>query len=269
MSDGGDIDMSVTAMDATPEPLSSDDAGPRDPWEVRRDFAFGASEMAALFIALGMRHAEDFPGFIRSEAHVMKRGPHKVSRLFLRKAGLARPLKPTRPMILGSEREPELIRQWTERVRRGLCGKEARTLDPSTVQHSSCVPRSFYPLTHHRLKHLAVTPDAWALDLMGGLVAIEAKCSYQPYMNKYRDAAPHHVLQLHAQMMVMEGDAGIAVEGERWSNDYWDHAGEPSGPVRTWPVRRDESVVREIEKAIPLGWEAVQELLHAARKEAA
>ena len=272
------IDMSMAAMDDVEPPEVPVDTGPDAAWRARRQHAFGASEIAALFIALGMRHAEDFPGFVRDEAKIIRFGKQRVSRIFLRKAGLKKPLASTPAMELGSERESELLRQWTERVRRGRCGREAQMILPETVQYSSVVPREFYPLTAHGLKRLAVTPDAWARDKLGDLVAIEAKCSFKPYADKYRAAAPHHVLQLHAQMLVLGAESGIAVEGERWCNSYWDvpvvNGGEPrldrgpqhepGGPIVTWPVPRDERVIAEIERAIPLGWERVQELKEAA-----
>ncbi len=258
------IDMSMAAMDETEPPEVPVDTSPDAAWRARRQHAFGASEIAALFIALGMRNAEDFPGFIRAEAKIHRHGKLRVPRIFLRKAGLRRDLKSTAAMELGSEREPELLRQWTERVLRGRCGREAQMILPESVQHSSVLPREFYPLVARGGLRLAVTPDAWARDKLGDLVAIEAKCSFQPYMMKYRQAAPHHVLQLHAQMLVLGAESGIAVEGERWCNDFFDHAGEPGGLVVTWPVPRDESVIAEIERAIPLGWERVQELKEAA-----
>ncbi len=262
-------DATVSAQLAEPEAVQAH----VDPWLARRALTWGASEIATLLVALGMRHAEDFPDRVRKSARVVRgrRSGVKAPRIFLVKAGLEAEYASNGVADTGKARERELFRQWRERVRRGIAGRDASSLDPSSLVWAlDVLPIEAQPFVDRRCPALSMTPDAWARDVLGGLVMVDTKCSVHAYgAHETRPGVqPHHVLQLHGQMAVWDADHGLVVEGEQWGARWRDDGGEPMGPIVTWPVPRDEALIGEIRKACALGWERVEEL-RAQREEAA
>lgn len=248
----GDIDM---AMHEIPPP---DIARPvPGSWEWRRGFHFGASEMAALLVALGWRDPDEYGSTVRSQS----------KRLLHRKAGLARPLKRTPLMARGSEREAELWREWRTALERGTAGPEAGLIDPASLVYVEGLPeaaRVLSPIVDHECPEMAASLDVVGRDLLGRLLVVDIKASFKPY----EATRPRHVVQLHAQMACTHAEVGHIVEGVRWSNNYFDER-PGSQPIRTHEaVERNDALIAELRAAAREGMERVR-ALRAAREEAA
>lgn len=249
-----DEDFDCAGEEALPDDLSCDFDNlpqepptllprPSDPWLRRRSYHFGASEVAALLIALDRRPADAFGSIPRRQS----------KRLLKRKAGLAKPLKVTPEMERGTQLEADLFAEWM----RGDLGLIAR----DTVQYVEGldpVLRCLSPAVDHECPELAASLDVLCLDLFGRLGVVDLKCSFKAY----EQTKARHVVQLHAQMAVTGAEWGRIVEGVRWANPYFDGG---SQPVRTHEViERNDALVEEIRDACREGWAAVEKLREEA-----
>lgn len=235
---------------------------PADPWLVRRGYGFGASDLAVVLAALGWRSAEDLPAYMQRRVKPKRvRGIAPTPRVWLEKAGIVAPLAVrSGPASRGSERERELVTQWTRLVAHGAAGPDAALVDAGSVVHvEGDWPREVLPLTDCESPRLKATPDVLARDVLGQLGCVDMKCSVRPY----GELRWYHRVQVHAQMAVCSADWGAIVEGEGWSADWRDHAGEPVGAIVTRAFERDEELVRELRAAAAAGWARVE----AARSE--
>lgn len=211
---------------------------PRDPWLVRRAHHFGASEVAALMIATGRRDPDIFPKWIQQKAR-------KLIRI---KAGLAKPSKPGGAALIGLERERELFVEWSRLVQFGEVGREL-ALEHSTLRYSESVPREWLPLVDRECPALAVTPDAWGRDVFGDHVVVELKCLVKSY-----DEAPiHYQMQVQAQMAAMNARRAVIIAGDSWAASW-----AADGPIRSWPVERDDALISEIREAALEGMSLVR-----------
>lgn len=227
---------------------------PSDPWLARRALRWGASEVATLLVALGRRPVESLPTYAQPDARITRQ-THGQPRIIAVKAGLVASRKRGRPAQLGLEREERLAHAWRDLVAHGHGGPGTEGLLASTlvwVPHA--IPRELLPLVDPRCAYLAATPDAMIRDAFGALVPVDTKCSVKPYGG----AKWHHVCQIHVQADITSADYGLIVEGEGWSAEWRDHAGEPSGPIRTWVVERDDALMSEIREAAEEGWHRVE-----------
>lgn len=260
MSDDA-LDMSHEGLTPPPEPVPP----PADPWLARRLLTWGASEVAALMVGLGRVSDEGMAKHVLSNAkHVKRRGLPGTPRVILEKARLVGPLKAeTTAMQRGTRYEPQLLREWAFLVGAGQVDG-AELVDAATVVHASAVPREFWPLVDRRCPELAVTPDGWARDVFGDLVMLEAKCSVRPYGG----LRPHHALQVQAQLAATDREVGYVIEGQGWAAEWLDRGDGPHGPIRTYPVERDEALISEIRDACREGMAMVREL-RAKAEEAA
>jgi len=261
-------------VDFAPEVEPAEAEPERDPvraaWLKRRDRGWGASEISIVLVALGMRSPDILAAYQRPEANPIRIRLSKrskavaVPRILLRKAGLRRELAMSEAMRLGLEREPRLVAQWRAMALRGRGGLP---VDPASIVY---VPDlrlpEILPLTDPVEPRLLCTPDVFARDLFGDLGCVDGKCSFDGYLDRYNAAPEHQRIQVNAQCAVTSATWGAILEGEGWSATYRDHAGEPMGPVRVWPVERDEGLIAELREAARIGWAKVEEL--RAAKEA-
>lgn len=231
---------------------------PADPWLARRALSFGASEVAVLLAALGRRPVESMPSYMQPDVKVTNR-TRGVARIFAQKAGLVAPRKRSAPAQRGLDLEPRLVLLWQQLVGRGH-QRGAETIDASSVVYcADALPRELLPLVDRYCPRLTCTPDVLVRDVMGALVCVDAKCTVRPLSGKGGVPA-HYALQLQAQMAVCGAEWAAILEGEGWSAEWRDVAGEPAGPVRTWPVERDDALIAEIREAAEEGWRVVERL---------
>lgn len=263
-----------------PAPLDADPV--RAAWLSRREAGFGASEIATVLVALGMRHEDILASYQKPEAKLIKIRLDKrataiaVPRIILRKAGLRAPLKASEQMRLGIEREPELVRQWVTRVRRGTAGAAARVLDPDSIVYWPDMARMMRlaglpdpsPQADGEEPRLMCSPDMTARDLFGDLRAWDGKCSFKAYQRRHGREPECQRIQVNAQMAVLGATGGGVVEGEGWCNTFFDGPDGPTGNVVPWPVERDDELIAELRKAARLGWEWVCEIREEAKEEA-
>lgn len=268
MTAAPDLSADFAAMTDPEPPEAAPVAPPADPWLARRRHGFGASEMALVLVALGYRSADILSSAQQKRnTQPRRKGIPRTHRVFLEKAGLVAPLKvnrdPGSPVQLGSEREPLLVRRWTQKLRRGTAGPDCALLDWRTVSYVEGEwPREVLPLVDREAPRLTATPDVLVRDIMGELGAWDAKCSVHPY----GELKEHHRVQVHAQMAVCSAEHGGIVEGEGWSAAFRDHAGEPLGPIVSRGMDRDEELIRELREASREGWARVVEARAAWRK---
>ena len=254
-------------------------APPSDAWLRRRGHGFGASDMANVLVALGYR-SDDVLSSSQKKKNTQPRrkGIPRVHRVFLEKAGLVAPLKvnldPDSPIQLGSEREPELVRQWTEKIRRGTAGPDCALLDWEAVTYVEGEwPREVLPLVDREAPRLTATPDTLVRSIFGRLEAWDAKCSMRPYGDLTHEQIAagvtplreHHRIQVHAQMSVCSAERGGIVEGEGWSAKFRDLSGVPCGPIVSRGMDRSEDLIRELRAASVEGWARVEEARAAYR----
>lgn len=240
------IGADIAALDVPPvaEPVPP----PSDPWLARRALGFGASDVAALLVALGRRHAEDFPAWVRDAAKPIRTRAGIVPRVLARKAGLAAYEAPSAVALEGIRREREL---YSEAYRQARVAPWVASpgLDPESLTYApDAIPRECLPLVDRYERALSATPDAWARDLYGGLVCVELKCSVQAVLH----LPPHYALQVQAQIAVMGAESGLLVVGQQWGASW-----APDGPIAAWPVERDDAVIAEIREAAAEGWRRV------------
>lgn len=243
---------------------------PSDPWLWRRSWHFGASEVAALLIALGRRPEDAFGSY-----------PARASKTLLkRKAGLRKPLKRPPEADRGKELEPELFRQWHTALLRGTATTGyAPMIDAESACYVEGLPpalRCLSPAVDHECPELSASLDVACFDVLGRLGVVDLKCSRDSYLappatahmqSDEREARTlaRMTVQLHAQMAVTGAAWGTIVEGVRWCNDWAADHGR-SQPVYTHDVfERNEALIEEIRDACREGWRRVEEL----RREAA
>jgi len=250
--------MTPTAEAYAPTPIA-------DPWLTRRRLTFGASDAAALMIAVGRRPAADFPRWVQDAARPI--APWKQPRLFVEKAGLVGPLKRSRPSELGLERERELVRTWSALVARGVAGPDAELIDPASIVYvPDVIPQELLPFVNRYATALSCSPDMLVRNVLGVLGVADAKCNTDDYAERYGGAPPHYGLQLQVQMDTCAGEFGLVIEGSGWGAEWRDHDdGSPCGPVRTWPVEKDDAVIAELREAGEEGAERVCALREEAR----
>jgi hypothetical protein len=236
-------------------------------WLSRRALGFGASDVPVLLIAAGLRSAEDAPKYIAERAHHVVigggiAGAETAVRLYAEKAGIVRPRKAGRAAAVGTRRERELLQAWRERLEHGQFYDDAeRLIVVSSVRHSDVAMRCATPWVDRHCPRLVATLDGWADDVIDDEVALECKCTASerrelPWI--WRD-------QVQAQLAVSGAAWGLVICGEMWAAEW----AEVPGPIRAWPVERDEKAIAEIRGAVERGWAEVERLRAAAEKEAA
>jgi len=273
MTAAPDLSADFAAMTDPAPPEAVPVPPPADPWLARRRFGFGASEIALVLVALGWR-SEDILASHQKKKNTRPRrkGIPRVHRVFLEKAGLVAPLKmnrePNSPPEVGKRREPELVRRWLDKVKRGTAGPDCLHLQPSTAHYvERRWPRQMLPIVDPQCFRLRVSPDVLISDCFGALECWDAKCSLKPYAeltDEQRAAGvtplrEHHRIQVNAQIAACNAGAGGVLEGEGWSATYRDHAGEAIGPIVSRAVERDDELIRELRAAATEGWARVEE----------
>ena len=208
-----------------------------DPWLSRRLLGFGCSELAALFVALGLRAVDGLPKYAADDARL----------LFSRKVS-GRQKKAGAAAAGGSAAERDLLRRWVDD---GCPGSD---VEPWTVRHSDEAPREWYPLVDRYEPRLLCTPDAWGFTPTGALVAVEIKTSWER-----RYARPwSHALQVQGEMAVMGAAHGLVIAGPGWANER-----NPRDAIEVWPIERDEALAAEIRGACRDGWQRVEAMRNA------
>jgi hypothetical protein len=236
------LSMDIETMDAqAAEPRVR---APLSPWHQRRALGFGASDVPALLVGLGLRDASSVPGYIAENAKSIRvAGGEMFPRIVLEKAGRKAPRKVGSSANIGRTREVELIAAWAATL------TEGDAIDPESVTHASVLPIELTPLVDRECPRLAVSPDGWCRDVLGELVLVEAKCG-----NAWRDELPWYwEHQIQAQLAATGVSMGVLVLGQQWSRSM-----EARGPIQAWPVERNERVVAEIREAVRAGWLLVE-----------
>ncbi len=219
---------------------------PSDPWLRRRMLGFGASDIPALLVGLGLRAPESVPDKMRANAAII-RGTLGQPRIIAEKARFKKPLKHGG----GGERERDLITAWISML------DPRSDLVPSTLIHiASVIPRDLLsPLRDPECPELAVNLDAVCRDIYGDGVVIEAKCA-DP--DQETDAWPKDgscpwfwATQVQAQLAATGYSCGVVVCGVGMA--YRDE-----GPIRSWEIERDESAIEELRQAAREGWRRVE-----------
>lgn len=233
-------------------------------WHARRGLTWGASEVAALFVALDVEDPAQLGSYARRAGKRYERGRWREPRIILEKAGIVPPLKAGKVADRGLNLERALIAQWRMMVARGTAAG-AEMVDARSIAYvPDALPRELIPLVNRHCPVIAVSPDVWARDVLDTLGAVELKCSVRPYGGAKRQ----HVIQLHAQADTMSAEWLAVVEGEGWGADWRDHAGEPGGPIRTWPVDMDRALIATIREVCTTAMRRVEELREATREAA-
>ena len=231
-------------------------AGPRarvyeSPWHARRALGFGASDVPALLVGLGLHSVEDTPRHIAANAAPVRvaaggsalgAGVIVVPRIVAEKAGIKRPLAAGRAAAIGTAREGELLRAWRDSL-----GPES-PYDPESVGHMSALPRELHAGQRDIASPmLAASYDGWCRDVFGGLLVVELKCGHLE-----RDSLPWYWrAQVQAQLACSGLSRGVLVLGQRWAR------GDDDGPIVSWLVERDEIAIAEIRDAVSRAWAMV------------
>ena len=241
MSDDLDLDASTVAaqLDAPRVRVHA------SPWHARRAYGFGASDVPALLVGLGLRVGLDTPGHVAANAaHV--RGRPGIPRLIAEKAGVKPPLSAGRAAAIGTMREAELVAAWAASL------GPLDAIDGASVVHASVVPRELQAaIRDPECAWLAASLDAWARDALGDVVVVEAKCGHLD-----REACPWHWrAQVQAQLACTGLALGLVVFGQQWARSE-----TARGPIVVWPVERDEAEIAEIRGACVRGWQMVETL---------
>jgi len=229
---------------------SSGGSGGLSGWHGRRAHGFGASDVPALLLAFGSAGYDNPPKYLADKARTTNR-TFGLPRLIAEKAGLIDPKEVGQAAARGTARERELLDQWRELLehRQFYCDEEMLIV-PETICHASDVPQEWFPLVDRECPSLTCTPDAWCRDVVGRLVGVELKCS----ASERRELPRWWWHQKQAQFCPTAESWGLVVCGEKWSAWHGD-----DGPVRSWPVQRDESAIAIIRDACVRGWKLVEE----------
>jgi len=233
------------ALSAQPEEARKAQAptAPVDEWLVRRMHGFGASEMGALSIALGVRLWRDTD---------TKKLADDARLLFARKASTKLPrLTPAKAKKRARDREQEraVLDAW---IRMGCPG--VPLLDPSTVRHASEWPEEWMPLRDARCHRLTATPDAWMRDRLGALVEVSVKTTFEPY----RDGGLlwNYERQSQAACAVTCAEYGVVLTGLGYARPDENERGGIVVDV----VERDEATIAELREMVIEGWRRVEAL---------
>jgi hypothetical protein len=241
------LDFSIEAMSAgLPEPEG--EPLPDDPWLQRRALGFGASDMPALCLALGVCTG-DAPDYIERRSKITNR-TKGFPRIVAEKARVVRPLAVGQAAEIGKRRERELLAQWRMRLERGAyyCDAE-RLILAERVRHHDVSMRCAAPWVDRHCPILTATLDAWADDALGDECVIELKCS----ATEHRDLPWYWRTQIMVQLAVTGAPYGLVVCGENWA--AW-HGND--GPIRAWLVERDEAAIEVLRDTARRGWAMVE-----------
>lgn len=209
-----------------------------DPWLERRQEGFGASELGALYIALGLRAPEPGdPKYLLDAA----------SRLFAVKARLRKPKAAGKAAAGGQRRERDVLRDWTDK------GCPGADVTPWSVKHADELPKEYLPLVDRYCPRLTCTPDAFARDSEDRLVHGEVKCTWR------RDDERHmtgdlwwaYRLQVLGGIAVTAAHSGVCVVGLGYASD-------DDGSLCVFPVERDAEEIARIRDACAEGWKRVE-----------
>jgi len=237
----------LDAQLAATEPV----AAPTDPWLQRRALGFGASDVPSLLVAMGKRDISAAPKYIADRARATNRTRGHV-RIIAEKAGIVEPLKVGTAAEKGTARERELLETWRTMLTRGVYYDDCESLIvPGSVRHADVGMRCAMPWLDRHEPRLTATLDGWACDVLDQELAIELKCS----ASERRELPWYWADQLQAQLAVTGAEWGVLVCGEMWS--AW-HGND--GPIRVWPVYRDERAIAEIRMSVCDGWTEVEAL---------
>lgn len=206
-------------------------------WLERRQESFGASEMMALLVALGMEKApEGMPKYMQEDARL----------IFKRKARKLAPERKSQAATAGQDAELPLIMAWNERPTRGF---------PAPVIPAGVIPSRFLPILHRKQPRLSMTPDGWA-HFHREFLIVEVKTDVH---GGKTDVTPWWWWQCQTQMAVADTQVGLVLYGERWI--AWH---DNKGPIHPWIVERDEAAVARCLEAAELGWREVEKIKEAA-----
>lgn len=228
-------------LSLAPEVVSAQSAAVRyvhgDPWLARRARRMGASDVPALLLAYDPRPEEVSAArryhLDAAEIVQTRRGPMPL--LVARKAGLRKPQASSAAMRRGQTREVELLRRWSVGA--------TEILDGSLVLASE-MPRWARHVIDHDCDALAATLDAYALDVLGEAIVLEAKCP-----RDLPDALPWYWrAQMQAQLAATGAGLDVCVVGPGWG------AGDDGGgePV-SWMVERAEDEIARIREVCRRG----------------
>lgn len=246
---GDELDFSIDAMSEPLPPPGQQSPDAPDTWLTRRALGFGASDMPALLLALGLVNAHA-PKYLTDRTRKTNR-TRGYPRVIAEKAGLVEPSGVGKAAHRGAARERELLEQWRQKLIHGQFGCDAeRMLDPSRIRHSDVAMRCAMPWVDRHCPALTATLDAWGDDVLGNEVAIELKCSASERV----DLPWYWQAQVMAQLAVTGASYGILVCGDQWA--AWH---ENDGPIRSWLIDRDESVIAALREATRRGWAMVEE----------
>lgn len=235
MTDVGSFDLAT--MEAEAAEVRAPEAG--DPWLTRRLLTFGASEVPALLIALGLdTPTPTTPRYVVDLAR----------RLFGVKAVTRKPQRAGRAAQVGNDVERELLESWNRDPRSGW----------AAATHADAVPREWLPLIDRHCPRLSCTPDAW-LRQSGELINLQIKTDVH---GGKLAVTPWWATQVQAEMAVTGAARSVLLYGGGWACD-WAERKEP--PV-AWVVERDEAAIERIRSAVVAGWERVEQIKAARVK---
>lgn len=237
------IDFSMDAMYA-PQPAadSRPAADSFGGWLERRRLGIGCSELAVCGVIVGDLSADDIPKTHAANAELMQRGPGAgLPRLVAEKAGLVQAKK-------SRERQEDYLEvELTSWMR--LHAAE-HGLKPETVTHSGTVPQEWYPLASRTVPNLLCSPDGWARDDFGDLVALDWKRSTRS--GPSRESLERWKWQLVGQCLVTGAAYGMDVVGIGWIE-----AGAPTDSVSVWRVEPTKKEFELVEKWVTKVWAMV------------
>lgn len=209
-------------------------------WLERRRRSVGASEIGALWIALGRateEQAASAPKYLQDNARTLLRV----------KAGVLKGRSAGRVAARGQAVERRILAAW-------LGDEGARCAVRSQVAsatHADHVPRCWMPLVDRDCPRLTATPDAWGVDVLGDDVVIEIKSTAR----ECRQAPWYWLLQVQAQLAVTGASWGALVIGEWWAADWR----EP-GPITAYEVQRDDALIADIRASVGEAWRLIESL---------
>lgn len=238
-----DLDFSIDAMyapqpDADARPAADSFGG----WMERRRLGIGCSELAVCGVIVGDLSADDIPETHAANAKLMQRGPGAgLPRLVAEKAGLVRAKK-------SRERQEDYLEGELTAWMRLHAAEHG--LKPETVAHSGIVPQEWYPLASRTVPNLLCSPDGWARDDFGDLVALDWKRSTR--RGPSRESLEHWKWQLVGQCLVTGAAYGMDVVGIGWVE-----AGAPTDSVSVWRVEPTKKEFELVEKWVTKVWAMV------------
>jgi hypothetical protein len=219
----------------------------RAPWLQRPELGFGASEIAALLVALGRvtpAEVAALPKYMREQADSIFRRKAFPSRR-ARKAGSA--------ASRGQKAEKAVLDAW---LRDPACSVRDAL---AVAHHESVAPRSWFPPVDRYEPHCTWTPDGWALTVLDEDVGLEVKTTMEPV-----PVTPWWWLAQVQQQHAAGGyEWSALVIGEGWA--HWQESRRL--PPRAVRVERDEKQIEHIRAACRDGWARVEEM-RAERKAA-